>query len=142
MYERPIVPHEAPQENIALCSQVIDCLREGDAATAADEYAWQINNVLEWYAMYFSPEVIDVQDAMFWGEANQGNLYWGTGRTFVKADVEEATRSLMLRYDEQGGDFSAEIAVYEAAIEAQRQVLRDSVADEVQGILELAGMLK
>lgn len=142
MYERPIVPHEAPQENITLCSQVIDCLRECDAATAADEYAWQINNVLEWYAMYFSPEVIDVQDAMFWGEVNQGNLYWGTGRTFVKADVEEATRSLMLRYDEQGGDFSAEIAVYEAAIEAQRQVLRDCVAAETQGILELAGMLK
>ena len=142
MYERPIVPHEAPQENVALSREIISLLEAGDVQTAVDEYAWSVNNVLEWYAMYFSPEVIDVQDAMFWGEANQGNLYWGTGRTFVKADVEEATRSLMLRYDEQGGDFSAEIAVYAAAIEAQRQVLRDCVAAEVQGILELAGMLK
>lgn len=142
MYERPIVPHEAPQENILLCQQVIGCLEDGDVAAAADEYAWQINNILEWYAMYFSPETIDVQDAMFWGEDNQDNLYWGTGRTFVKADVEDATRSLMARYDEQGGDFSGEIAIYEAAIEAQRQVLADCVAAEVEGIAELTELLK
>ncbi|MDO4553099.1 MAG: S-layer homology domain-containing protein, partial [Bacillota bacterium] len=97
MYERPIVPHEAPQENILLAGLCVEALEEGDVVTAADEYAWCINNVLEWYSMYFSPEVIDVQDDMFWGDANQDNLYWGTGRMFVKADVEDATRSLMLR---------------------------------------------
>ena len=51
MYERPIVPHEAPQENIQLCRDIIACLETGDVATAVDEYAWTVNNVLEWYAM-------------------------------------------------------------------------------------------
>ena len=142
MYERPIVPHEAPQENIALCQQVIDCLEEGDVVTAADEYAWQINNVLEWYAMYFSPETIDVQDNMFWGEDNQDNLYWGTGRTFVKADVEDATRSLMARYEEVDGDFTEEISIYTDAIAAQQQVLVDCVAAEIEGINNLTELLK
>lgn len=70
MYERPIVPHEAPQENIQLCRDIIACLETGDVAAAVDEYAWTVNNVLEWYAMYFSPEVIVVQDDMLWGEGN------------------------------------------------------------------------
>ena len=55
-------------------------------ATAVDEYAWTVNNVLEWYAMYFSPEVIAVQDDMLWGPDNQENLYWGTNIGFAKAE--------------------------------------------------------
>ena len=106
MYERPIVPHEAPQENIQLCQDIIACLEQGDVVTVVDELAWTVNNVLEYYAMYFSPEVIAIQDDMHWGEGNQDNLYWGTGINFTKADVDAATRSLYQRYDEQGGDFS------------------------------------
>ncbi len=105
MYERPIVPHEAPQENIQLCRDIIACLETGDVATAVDEYAWTVNNVLEWYAMYFSPEVIAVQDDMLWGPDNQENLYWGTNIGFAKADVDAATRSIFARYDEVDGDF-------------------------------------
>ena len=141
MYERPIVPHEAPQENIAICEDVIECLETGDVATAVDNYAWTVNNVLEWYAMYFSPEVIAVQDNMFWGEDNQDNLYWGTGKGFTKADVDAATRSLMARYDEVGGDFSAEIDIYSKSIEAQREILASLVAQEVEAIQQLAEML-
>ena len=97
MYERPIVPHEAPQENIQLCRDIIACLETGDVATAVDEYAWTVNNVLEWYAMYFSPEVIAVQDDMLWGPDNQENLYWGTNIGFAKADVDAATKKLLDR---------------------------------------------
>ena len=125
MYERPIVPHEAPQENILLCQGIISYLKEGDVASAVDEYAWTVNNVLEWYAMYFSPEVIATQDDMLWGEGNLDNLYWGTDIGFTKADVDAATRSIFARYDEVGGDFSKEIAVYEAAVEAQQQILAE-----------------
>lgn len=142
MYERPIVPHEAPQENIQLCQSIIDCLKDGDVATAVDEYAWTVNNVLEWYAMYFSPEVIAIQDDMLWGEDNLDNLYWGTDIGFTKADVDAATRSIFERYDEEGGDFSQEIAVYEAAIQAQTQILQDLGTRETSAMLELAGMLK
>ena len=141
MYERPIVPHEAPQENILLCQAIIDCLEQGDVATAVDEYAWTVNNVLEWYAMYFSPEVIAVQDDMLWGEDNQDNLYWGTDIGFTKADVDEATRSIFARYDETGGDFSQEIAVYQAAIEAQTQILKDLGGQEISAMEELSDLL-
>lgn len=141
MYERPIVPHEAPQENIQLCEAIIACLETGDVATAVDEYAWTVNNVLEWYAMYFSPEVIATQDDMLWGEDNQDNLYWGTDIGFTKADVDAATRSLFVRYEETGGDFTQEIAVYEAAIQAQTQILADLGTQETQAMTELASLL-
>ena len=61
--------------------------------------------------MYFSPEVIAVQDDMNWGADNQANLYWGTDINFDKADVDAATRSLYVRYDDKGGDFTEEIAI-------------------------------
>lgn len=141
MYERPIVPHEAPQENIQLCRAIIACLETGDVVTAVDEYAWTVNNVLEWYAMYFSPEVIAIQDDMLWGEDNLDNLYWGTDIGFTKADVDAATRSLFVRYEETGGDFSEEIAVYDAAIQAQTAILADLGAQETQAMTELAGLL-
>lgn len=141
MYERPIVPHEAPQENIQLCQDIIACLETGDVATAVDEYAWTVNNVLEWYAMYFSPEVIAIQDDMLWGEDNQDNLYWGTDIGFTKADVDAATRSLFVRYEEVGGDFSDEIAVYEAAIQAQTQILADMGAQEIKAMTDLSALL-
>ena len=142
MYERPIVPHEGPMENIQLCQDIIDCLKTGDVATAVDEYAWTVNNVLEWYAMYFSPEVIAIQDDMLWGEGNLDNLYWGTDIGFTKADVDAATRSLYVRYDEENGDFSEEIAVYEAAIQAQTEILNQLGTKETSAMSELAGMLK
>ncbi len=142
MYERPIVPHEAPQENMQLCRDIIACLEQGDVVTAVDEYAWTVNNVLEWYAMYFSPEVIAIQDDMLWGEDNQDNLYWGSNIGFTKADVDAATRSIFARYDEVGGDFSEEIAVYQAAIDAQTHILRDLSAKETAAMTELAGLLR
>lgn len=141
MYERPIVPHEAPQENITLCENIISCLEEGQVATAVDEYAWTVNNVLEWYAMYFSPEVIAIQDDMLWGESNADNLYWGTGKSFAKADVDQATRSLYTRYEEEGGDFSQEIAVYQKAVEAQSEILLQLAQQEIDFINELTQLL-
>ena len=141
MYERPIVPHEAPLENIQLSEAVIALLEQGEVSQAVDEYAWMINNVLEWYAMYFSPEVTAIQDDMFWGQDNADNLYWGTGKSFVKADVEAATRSLILRYEENGGDFSREIAIYQAAIESQKEVLLTLAQEETAAMLRLAEIL-
>ena len=142
MYEQPIVPHEAPQETIELCEAVIECLQRGDPATAVDDYALTVNNVLERYAMYFSPEVIAVQDHMVWGAENQDNLYWGTDINFKKADVDAATRSLYRRYHDAGGDFSEEIAVYRRAIAAEKTKLRQSCEAEAAAMRQLAEMLK
>lgn len=141
MYERPIVPHEAPQENIQLSQSIVALLEQGEVAQAVDEYAWLVNNVLEWYAMHFSPEVIEIQDDMLWGKDNKDNLYWGTNKEFEKAQVEEATRSLTARYEEKGGDFSKEIAIYQKSIEEQSSILQELCEKETSSMLELAGML-
>ena len=65
-----------------------------------------------------------------------------TDINFDKADVDDATRSLFIRYDEQGGDFSAEIAIYKAAIEVEQVRLADHAAQETAAMSELAEMLK
>ncbi len=142
MYEAPVVPHEAPQSNIELMRQIVDLLKAGDTVTAADEYAWQVNNVLEWYPMYFSPEVTAQFNDMFWGEDNKDNLFWGTGRNFTPANVEAATRGLMEKYDADNPDLSNEIAVYEKAIADQGMIYKDLITKETAGMKKLADMLK
>ena len=47
----------------------------------------------------------------------------------------------MARYDEVGGDFSAEIDIYSKSIEAQREILASLVAQEIEAIQQLAEML-
>ena len=78
---------------------------------------------------------------MHWGEGNQNNLYWGTDINFTKADVDAATRSLYERYGEQGGDFSQEIAVYEAAIQTQTEILKELGTQEIGAMEQLAQLL-
>lgn len=141
MYERPVVPHEAQQENIELMQAIVSLLREGDVVTAVDEYVWAVNNVLEWYNLFFSPETTGLVTAMFFDEANQDNQFWGTGKMFPLANVEKATRSLMAKYEEPGADFSAEIQIYEDAIVEQSNILLDNVAKEITGIQALAALL-
>ena len=94
------------------------------------------------YAMYFSPEVIAVQDDMNWGADNQANLYWGTDINFDKADVDAATRSLYVRYDDKGGDFTEEIAIYEKAIETEKAKLAAKAQAEAEAMAGLAELLK
>lgn len=142
MYEKPIVPHEAPQENIALMNEIVKSLKAGDVVTAADEYAWQVNNVLEWYSMYFSPEVITIQNDMFWGKDNQDNLFWGTGKNFTPANVEAATRGLMEKYEVENPDLTKEIAIYEKAIKDQQAILKELAAKELKALEKLNEMLK
>ena len=141
MYEMPIVPHEAPQDNIRLCEDIIECLKNGDVVTAVDEYAWCLNNVLAWYTMYFSEEVIKIQDDMFWGESNKNNLYWGTDIGFTKAEVDDVVRSLMDRYEEENGDYSKEISDLEKIIDSQKTILKNLCDKEINAINELATKL-
>lgn len=141
MYEKPIVPHEAPQKNIRLCEDIIECLKKGEVSKAVDEYAWSLNNVLAWYAMYFSEEVIKIQDDMFWGESNKDNRYWGTDIGFTKAEVDDVVRSLMKRYEEVDGDFSQEIAALEKVIDSQKIILKNLCDKEISAVNELARML-
>ena len=141
MYERPIVPHEAPQENIGLFNSIIPLLEEGDVVTAADEYAWAVNNVLEWYNMYFSPEVSKHTTEYFYPEYNKDNLFWGTDKMFVMANVEEATRLLMDNYEVEKPDMTRAIEVYETASIEEQKMLKELMAKEINSIIKLNGLL-
>lgn len=141
MYERPIVPHEAPQENISLIGEIIPLLENGDVVTAADEYAWAVNNVLEWYNMYFSPEVTMHTTNYFYPEYNEGNLFWGTDKMFIMADVEEATRLLMDNYEAETPDLARAIEIYTLAEEEQGKILKKLMSEEINSIEQLTEML-
>jgi hypothetical protein len=79
---------------------------------------------------------------MLWSEENQYNNYWGIGRSFVPASVGDASMSLYLRYDDVGGDFSKEIAIYKAAIDVQSKVLKKLGEQEITDMGKLADMLE
>lgn len=137
MYERPIVPHEAAQENIMLMEEIVALLEDGDVQTAADEYAWLINNVEEWYVMYFSPEVIKIGFDMFYSPDNKHNMFWGSGKEYLPAKVEEATRSLVARYDDVGGNFNKEIGIYQTSIDEQKIEYKKRVSQEIADLYSL-----
>ncbi len=148
MYERPIVRHEAPQENIQLMEECVSLLEAGELQTALDEYVWQVNNINEWYAYWFSPEVTAQFTQMMFGAQNQDNLFWGTGRHVPYANVEAVTRSLNAKAGTENPSFDTEIAQYRQEIEAARTQYCVDMAAETAALtaltprlLELAALL-
>lgn len=141
MYERPIVPHEAPQENIKLMQSCIDGLKADQINKVVDEDAWMVNNVLEWYNYSFSPEVTKRTNDMFYAESNKNNLFWGTGKMFAMADVEEATRSLYAKYDTKGSDYTKEIGIYEREIKIQQELYVKNLGKETIALKALIAEL-
>ena len=140
MYEMPIVPHQAPQINIETMNEVVNSLENDDFDNAFNA-ALSINNYLEYYAMNFSPEVIAIETDMFWGKANQNNLYWGTGRNYTKAYVNDASRGLMEKAEVEDADFTKEIAIYSREISAQAKILSELVDREIADLKLLTKML-
>ena len=141
MYERPIVPRESAQYNINMMEAVASALKDGNLESALKSAA-EVNNQLEAAPMYFSPAVADIETNMIWGEENQGNLYWGTGKLFVKAQVSDASRSLMDKSISGETDFTKEIDIYHREIEAQYKVFVELINKEMEDIRTLTQMLK
>ena len=56
--------------------------------------------------------------------------------------VDAATRSLYVRYDDKGGDFTEEIAIYEKAIETEKAKLAAKAQAEAEAMAGLAELLK
>jgi hypothetical protein len=134
--ETPIVPHEWFLHNVLLIDETVGYLEEGDVVSAADETGWQVNGGGEWYAMNFSEETAAHGDGAYLG--TYASLNWGTGKTYEFADVSDATRSITERYEEEGGDYAAEIAIYTAARESQAALLKAKLAEEAALLEALA----
>jgi len=138
--ETPIVPHEWFQHNIALIDETVGYLEAGDVVSAADETGWAINGGGEWYAMNFSEETAAHGDGAYLGV--YASLNWGTDKTYEFADVSDASRSLMERYEEEGGDYAGEIAIYQKARDAQAALYKAKVAEEVSVLTAIAGEMQ
>ena len=70
---------------------------------------------------------------MVWSEENTDNFYWGTGLSFEISDAEDATR-----YDDEAGDFSKEITIYEKSLKVEQKRL---AASEIEAMNTLTEML-
>jgi hypothetical protein len=138
--ETPIVPHEWYQNNISLIDETMGYLEKGDVATAADETAWQINGVSEWYAMAFDRATTERGNGTYQGKYASQN--WATDKVYEFADVEDATRSLIARYDEKNGKFDEEIGIYTEAKTIQQNLLKQKITDETSCISELTDMMQ
>ena len=114
-----VFPFEVAQANTEALHAAIDCLKNGDAATALDEYLWSVD--YNWYAYDFSQETYEYMlDKMYvksegtWGEGmlrDPGENLW----TLIQGLFEKA--------EQEGADFSDEIAALEAALTRQQENL-------------------
>jgi len=138
--EDNIVPHQWYSSNITLIEETIAYLEEGDVVSACDEPGWQINGRNEWYSMNFSEAVTLANFSSYQGLS--ASLEWGTDRVFEWAEVSEATRSITERYEEEGGDYSEEIAIYEKALEAQKSAYAKTIAEEIAHIKDITAKIQ
>ena len=129
--------HSAYQDNVALLDAIIAAIDEGELANDEDgvlDIAYMLNGGGEYSKYYFSPEAIAVVDDMLSDPSKTRN--YGTGKGFVFADTKGATRSILekVMVGEETPDLSEEKAVYEAALDAQRILYKESVEKEVEAM--------
>lgn len=136
--ETPIVGPEYYQENITLLRESIDELEQGNVDYVVDELLWQVNGVEEWYNYYFSPETIEHMKSQTAGD----NLFWGTGKLLSGVELYDVTQSLMAAYGVGGLSFGKEIAVMEAEIRNQQELLKNHLSKMTKDLREITELLK
>lgn len=141
VYESPVVPHEAPQENIGLIDETLKALQGGDTQSALNDFAVAINGYNEWYNVFFSKAVTDQFYDMFYSEANADNLYWGTGRAFPWANVDDAVRSLAAKSGQKSPDLDTEKQAFLKARDEQVAIYKKMIGDETTVIKKLTERL-
>lgn len=142
-----VVKHLPYNANIEVLEGVIAALEKNelsnDKETGALDLAWNINGGAEFGNYNFSEET---NAASLEGLFEEGNIFWGTDKTAVFADTSEATRSLLSKAaDVEAGktvDFADEIAVYKAALKAQKAELAKTMDAETDSMTTLAEMMK
>lgn len=133
--------HSAYQDNTALLEAIIAAIDEGELANDEDgvlDIAYMLNGGGEYSKYYFNPETVAVVDDMLTDPSKTRN--YGTGKGFVYADTKGATRSILEKVmsGEKELDLTAEKAVYEAALDAQRILYKESVEKEVEAMNDFA----
>ena len=134
----PIVGHEYYQNNISYMTDSVASLEKGDVNNVVDNLLWQINGLINSYAYAFDKEVVG---HMYQQLANKDNLYWSTGKVMKDADVYDLTVSLNAKYGTKG-DFSKEISALKVQIKAQQSLLKNTLAEETDALVDITAELK
>ena len=133
-----IFPHEHSQNNLLALRSAIEALKAGDSAAAVDEYLWAVDN--NWYAYDWSRETFDhFTNYVLYQSADR--LMWGAGRVQGHEDLFDTIRSLLDKYGDTSGDYTAELARLEEAVENQTSMLAQQTAHELQSLQELTAQL-
>lgn len=122
-----VFPFEVTAMNIESLQAAIDCLNDGDAATALDEWLWNVD--YNWYAYDFSLETYNYMlDKMYINAEGT----WGEGMIrFPGENLWEVIHSLFDKVEQTDADFSAEITALEESLARQQ-----SYAAQIDGQLD------
>ncbi len=130
-----VFPNEVRQDNINNLMAAIDCLKEGDPATASDEYLSCIGNA--WYAMFFDEETIAYREGCY--EEGLKDT-WADGRIDTDFHPEVYAVNNKCMNAEGTEDFTADIEVLETVLADQIERLGTCVEREktlIQTVLDL-----
>ena len=129
-------PHEHSVNNIAALIGAIEALKQGDNATALDEYLYLIDN--NWYAYDWSKETFDYfTDYVLNQSADR--LMWGAGRVWGHNDLFDVINSLQAK--EANADFSLEIARLEECLTNEQVLLEEQLTHEIATVNKLNELL-
>lgn len=122
--------HIMYQENIDNINGTIKALKDGDVATAYDEYLWAID--WSWYDMFFDKETCDNSKNQLFAKRDDT---WGSDMIkYPHADTNAIVVSLRDKYDAENPDVSEEIAALKEIKAQQKGYLDEVYADELAGI--------
>lgn len=137
-----VFPFEVAQANIEALEGAIASLKDGDAATALDEFLWAVD--YNWYAYDFSRETYEYMlDKMY----VKAECTWGEGMLRHPGEnLWALIASLAEKAEQDGADFTDEIAALETSLTRQQEILSslnaqlggdlDEIARQLNDVLE------
>jgi murein DD-endopeptidase MepM/ murein hydrolase activator NlpD len=123
-----VFPSEPPLANIAALNAAVAALEEGDAATALDEYLWQIDDNYSAYGM--SRENYDYFIWQTFGQSDDRQAWGAQGIQHGNLDLFDAIKGLIEKHESGQTEFGPEIAAFKAGVTDQEQKLNELAAQE------------
>ena len=132
-----VFPFEVTWANIEALESAIASLEAGDAATALDEYLYCVD--YNWYAYEFSQETYDYMLDKMYVKA-EGT--WGEGMIrFPGENLWTVIHSLMDKAEQEGPDYSDEIAALQESLERQYGYAEEAEAQLTEDAAHIAEMM-
>jgi Iap family predicted aminopeptidase len=134
-----IIKHEGASDNIAILTEIINALNNGQITnaegTGALDIAWNLNGALEYRYYLFTREVVDENIAMLFDATNPGNTFWGKDKVVPITDTADGLAAASV------GDIASALTVYNQALIDQQLVLKNFIQSETEGMISLTELI-